>query len=262
MQLHEPGVKQAGYKAPAVHKAFQLLRTVAASTRPLGLTELAQRLGYSKSTTHGLVHALLREGALSHESNGRKLYLGPLVSDLAFTSWNYLKVNELTQPIIDAIRDDARETIFFGVLINNRVIILTIAEAAVPLKISASTGTSIPLFAGAVGKAFLADTKIGVVKQLLKTHELPKFTPRSIWKEDAYLQELQKVRKRGYALDNEEYLSGLKAVAIALHNKKGPPAAVWAVGLSSAMTGEKMDRIADCLVARSGILRQTLAENM
>jgi len=50
-----------GYKAPAVHKAFELLRAVAQSPKSLGIVELAQRLGYSKSTTHGLVHALLRE---------------------------------------------------------------------------------------------------------------------------------------------------------------------------------------------------------
>ena len=190
MSRLEPVTKQPGYKAPAVHKAFQLLRTVAASHRPLGLTEIAQQLGYSKSTTHGLVHALLREGALAQESNGRGLFLGPVVSDLTFNSWNYLKVNELTQPIINTIRDAVGETVFFGVLINKRVIILTIAEAAVPLKISGSTGTSISLFAGAVGKVFLAEAKAGIVKQLLKNKKLPRYTPRSISQENEYLKEL------------------------------------------------------------------------
>ena len=262
MSILEPVTKQPGYQAPAVHKAFQLLRTVAASHRPLGLTELSQQLGYSKSTTHGLVHALLRESALAQESNGRGLFLGPVVSDLAFNSWNYLKVNELTQPIINAIRDTAGETVFFGVLINKRVIILTIAEAAVPLKISGSTGTSISLFAGAVGKVFLADAKTSVVKQLLRKKKLPRYTPCSIWKENDYLEELEQVRKLGYAVDNEEYLTGLKAVAVALHNQKGPPMAVWVVGLSSAMNTGKIDQIIDTLVEKADMLRQTLTENM
>ena len=262
MSILEPVTKQPGYQAPAVHKAFQLLRTVAASHKPLGLTELAQQLGYSKSTTHGLVHALLREGALVQEANGRGLFLGPVVSDLTFDSWNYLKVNELSQPIINAIRDAAGETVFFGVLINKRVIILTIAEAAVPLKISGSTGTSISLFAGAVGKVFLADAKTSDVKLLLRKNKLPRYTPLSIWKEKDYLQELEHVRKLGYAVDNEEYLTGVKAVAVALHNQKGPPMAVWVVGLSSSMTKAKMDRIIDSLVVKADMLRQTLAENM
>lgn len=262
MSILEPVAKPPGYNAPAVHKAFQLLRIVAASPKPLGLTDLARQLGYSKSTTHGLVHALLQEGALAREQKGRRFFLGPVVSDLTFTSWNYLKVNELTQPIINAIRDAVGETVFFGVLINKRVIILAIAEAAVPLKISGSTGTSISLFAGAVGKVFLADAKINLVKQLLKNKKLPRYTPRSIWKEGAYLEELSKVRKTGYAVDNEEYLTGLKAVAVALHNQKGPPMAVWVVGLSSGMNTDKMDRTIECLVSKADMLRQTLAENM
>jgi len=168
----------------------------------------------------------------------------------------------LSQPIINAIRDTAGETVFFGVLINKRVIILTIAEAAVPLKISGSTGTSISLFAGAVGKVFLADAKTSDVKLLLRKNKLPRYTPLSIWKEKDYLQELEHVRKLGYAVDNEEYLTGVKAVAVALHNQKGPPMAVWVVGLSSSMTKAKMDRIIDSLVVKADMLRQTLAENM
>ena len=142
------------------------------------------------------------------------------------------------------------------------MIILTIAEAAVPLKISGSTGTSISLFAGAVGKVFLADAETGVVKQLLQNKKLPRYTPRSIWKENDYLKELEQVRNLGYAVDNEEYLTGIKAVAVALHNQKGPPMAVWIVGLSSAMHTEKTDHIIDNLVTKVDMLRQTLAENM
>jgi len=70
------------------------------------------------------------------------------------------------------------------------------------------------------------------------------------------------VRKAGYAVDNEEYLTGLKAVAVALHNQKGPPMAVWVVGLSSSMNTDKIDRTIECLVSKADMLRQTLAENM
>jgi len=62
-KTNSPG-KLPGYQAPAVPKAFHLLRKVAESNRHLGLAELALRMGYSKSTTHGLLHALLRENEL------------------------------------------------------------------------------------------------------------------------------------------------------------------------------------------------------
>jgi len=238
--------KLTGYKAPAVHRAFELLRTVAQSCEHLGLTELALQLGYSKSTTHGLVHALVREGALAQGPNGRKLYLGPLVVDLAFSSWNYLKMVEAAQPTINRLRDRINETMVLGALICNRIVIMAAAESADPLKIVATPGTVLPLFAGASGKVFLAEKSTDMVKQLIQEKGLPRHTPHSVVDESQYLADLEQVRRDGYCIDDEEYLSGVRAVAVALRNIKGPPMAIWAVGLSSNMGPEPItDAIAD-----------------
>lgn len=232
----------AGYQAPAVHKAFQLLRILTESRRHLGLTDLAQKLGYSKSTTHGLVHALLREGALSQGHNGRKLFLGPTIMDLAFSAWNPLKMSEFAQPAINAIRDRIRETVFLGVLLRKRVLIMAAAEADEPLKISASPGTVISLFAGAAAKVFMAGKADREIKALIKDNGLPRYTSRSITSEKEYLAEIERVRNQGYAIDDEEYLTGIRAVAVPLNNRTGPPIAVWAVGLSSTMGTAKMQQ--------------------
>jgi DNA-binding IclR family transcriptional regulator len=102
------------------------------------------------------------------------------------------------------------------------------AEAAKPLKISSPPGTSIPLLAGAVGKAFLAQQPKDQVLKIIREHGLSRFTQRSIVKKDDYLAELESVRRRGYAIDNEEYLPGVKAVAMALGNQR----AAWPFGWS------------------------------
>lgn len=252
--------KAAGYKAPAVHKAFHLLRTVAASSQLLGLTDLAQKLGYSKSTTHGLVHALLREGALVQAPDGRKLYLGPTVVDLAFSSWNYIRMVEVVQPVIDTLRDQLKETMVLGALICNRILILAASESADPLKISASPGTILPLFAGAAGKVFLAEKPSLAAQQLIREKGLPAHTSRSITEEKTYLNALEAVRANGYSVDDEEYLSGVRAVAVALHNLKGPPMALWTVGLSSHMDDDKIKDAIRIMTAVCGKLRSKLDE--
>lgn len=233
--------KLTGYKAPAVHRAFELLRTVAQSRKSFSLTELSSQLGYSKSTTHGLVHALLREGALAQDPEGHQLYLGPAVVDLAFSSWNYLKMVDSVQSPIDELRNQIKETVVLGSLISNRIMILAAAESADPLKISASPGTVLPLFAGASGKVLLANQDTETVRQLIRKKGLPHHTPRSIVDEDVYLAELETVRDKGFSVDEEEYLTGVSAVAVALHNLKGPPMAVWSVGLSSKMDTAKIE---------------------
>lgn len=251
----------SGYKAPAVHKAFQLLRVVAQSQQGLGIVELAKMLGYSKSTTHGLVHALLREGALTQGQNARKLYLGPAMAELVFSNWKQDKVNKAAQPFLDQIRDNVRATVFLGVRIRNRVLITAAAEPEEALKLSASVGATIPLMAGAVGKVFLASEKPEQAEQIIRDRGLPRYTQRSKTDIGDYLAELDMVRDQGYALDIEEYIPGIHAVAAALHNKRGLPMAVWVVGIYSQMDEERIGRVADAVVAAVEKLRHVLDEN-
>jgi DNA-binding IclR family transcriptional regulator len=250
--------KLPGYQAPAVHKAFHLLRKVAESEKHRGLTDLALQLGYSKSTTHGLVHALLREGALVQGPDGRKLFLGPALVDLAFSGWNTIKMVASVQPTMDRLRDQIKETLILGALIRNRILILAAAESSEPLKISASQGTFLPLFAGAAGKVFLAAQTIDSARRLIREKGLPAHTPRSIVNEEDYLADLEQVREKGYSMDDEEYLPGVRAIAVALHNLKGPPMAFWTVGLSSNMGADKIETAIGIMMATSGKLRDIL----
>jgi DNA-binding IclR family transcriptional regulator len=249
-----------GYKAPAVHKAFELLRTVAQSQQSLGIVELAQQLGYSKSTTHGLVHALLREGVLTQGPGGRKLFLGPTIAELLFSNWHQEKVNELAQPVLNEIRDSINETVILGVRIRNRVLIVTTAEASESLKISVLVGSTIPLLGGAVGKVFLTDKDPEFVVHLINKYGLRHYTPQSITEARQYLMELEQVHAQGYAFDIEEYLQGIRAVAVALNNRRGLPAALWVVGMTANMDMEKMIKIADILKEKAEKLRCELDE--
>ena len=253
-------LQQGGYKAPAVHKAFQVLRMVAEAQRGLRIVDLADRLGYSASTTHGLVHALLREKALVQGEGAHELFLGPLIAELAFTDWNYLKVNELAQPILNEVRDRAGATVFLGVRIRSRVMITATAEAMESFKISAPVGTSIPLFAGAVGKVFLAREAAERIGQLVAERGLPRYTPNSITTVEEYLAELNRVRSRGYAVDDEEYLSGVRAVAVALNNRQGLPMAIWVVGFAVNMGLEKLEQVANIAADSAKKLRIELEE--
>jgi DNA-binding IclR family transcriptional regulator len=194
LKKNDPGLDQKGYKAPAVHKAFEVLRAVAEAQHGLRIVELAEKLGYSNSSTHGLVHALLRERALIQGNDPHELFLGPLIADLAFTDWNYVKVGELAQPIINEIRDRSEATVFLGVRVRKRVMITATAEANVSLKISAPVGTTIPLFAGAAGKVLLAQETPEKLRQLVGERGLPRYTSKSTVNIEDYLIELERVR--------------------------------------------------------------------
>ena len=249
-----------GYKAPAVGKAFELLRVVARSRKGLGLSELAAELGYSKSTTHGLVHALIHEGALAQANGGKKLFLGSTVVELAFQSWNYLIINRAAQPILEELRKEIGESVFLGVFnrSNARAIIMATSEATKPLKISSPPGTSISLFAGAVGKVFLAGMEDTRALELIREKGLPKFTENSIVSEKELMRELDRVRERGWARDDEEYIPGVRAVAASIGNLHGLPMAIWVVGFAGNMGANEIEKITRATVETTEKLRTVL----
>jgi DNA-binding IclR family transcriptional regulator len=251
-------ISATGYHAPAVHRAFEILRVVAESHSEMGISDLAKHLGFSKSTTHGLAQALLKVGALDQSQQGKKFFLGPAVVELSFRNWNYFRVVEHSQPILDDLRDRINETIFLGALSHWRGLIMATAEAIKPLKITSPPGTTIPLLAGAVGKVFLAQHDEAHVAQLLNKKELPKFTSSSIVSKKAYLKELSRVREQGYALDKEEYLPGVRAVAVGLENHRGLPLAIWVVGFAESMSGKSMPRVVEETLNATKQLQQVL----
>lgn len=251
-------MKNAGYRAPAVSRAFDVLKTIAGSRSDLGISELARQLDLSKSTTHGLVRTLLDIGALEHNLRNKKLCLGPLIVELAFHSWNYLRIREQAQPELNRIRDQIGETVFLGLLSQDKATIIATAEAVKPLKISSPPGTSIPLLSGAVGKVALAQRSPEDAAAYLQSRLLPRFTENTIIRTEDYLLEVDRVRRRGFALDDEEYLPGVKAIAAALGNQRGLPLAIWVVGFSTSLTADRLKDVVGQTLSGAKALRKKL----
>ncbi len=251
-------VAKKNYQPPAIGKAFQLLKIIAESPGGLGISELADKLGLGKSTVHGLAKALVQVGALYQSAARKKFSLGTAIVDLAFKNWNYIRVREQMQPFLEELRDRIGEPVFLGFLSQTSGIIMATAESPNPLKISSPAGTSLPLLAGAVGKVFLAQMGDREALQFIREQGLPNYTPKSIVEENRYLQELEGVRQQRYALDDEEYLPGVRAVAAALGNHRGLPLAIWVVGFAGSMENQKMPGIIREILVTADKLRALL----
>jgi DNA-binding IclR family transcriptional regulator len=104
-------------------------------------------------------------------------------------------------------------------------------------------GTTIPLLAGAVGKAFLATMDEEQALKIIKSKGLPRFTDNSITDSERYHEALKQVRENGYAVDDEEYILGVRAVASALRGLGQLKSAIWVVGFKASLDEKKMKTI-------------------
>jgi DNA-binding IclR family transcriptional regulator len=250
--------KSDGYNAPAVEKAFRLLRFVANADEAVRLSDLAGHLGISKGSAHGLIRALVATGALNQNPRDKKITLGPATVELALKNQIYLQLGFRTQSSLDELRDRINETVFFGLLRPWRALIMATSEAHKPLKISSPPGSSIVLMAGALGKVYLSQLDDDEVSRIVKKHGLPQFTNASIVDEPAFLKEIAAVRRSGYALDKGEYLSGVNAIAVGLGNHYGLQLALWVVGFAESLHPEKIDVVKKPLLATAAKLRKLL----
>jgi IclR family KDG regulon transcriptional repressor len=232
------------YGAPSVKKAFGILGAISSSKEGLGVSELAKNLRMAKSTVHGMTSALEEVGAVMRDPTTKKYKLGFTLLEIGRSAYAQIDLKTSARPVIEDLMEKTQASVFLGILIDGHVTILDIAESRQDLKITAPVGSTIPLFAGAVGKVFLASMDEAHAAAIIKSNGLPRFTANSIVDTDLYFQELMQVREKGYAVDNEEYILGVWAVASPLVGLGQLRSAIWAVGFKASLDEKKMKAIA------------------
>ncbi len=228
------------YNAPSVRKAFLMLRLISRSNQGVGISRLASQLNISKGTVHGIIGTLEALGAVIRDPLSKKFTLGPTLFELGKSAYAELDIRDLARPIMTRIMEQTGTSVFVGIQNGPRVTILDVVESNQDLKITAPRGSSLPFMAGALGKVFLTYMDDEEAAAFIRKCELPGFTKHTITHADSYLEQVQTARTRGYSTDDEEYISGVRAVAAPVQGKRGTQYAIWAVGFKTLLTDEKL----------------------
>ena len=232
------------YQAPTVKRAFQILDLVAKRDRRLTISKLSRELGISKSTVCGIAKALEGIGAVVRDEKTKRYSLGLTLFELGRKAYARVDLRDTVRPIMEDLMRSSRQSVFLGIRSGDHVSIVDIVESTQDLKITAHIGARLPLLVGATGKIFLASMTEHEAIQLVHTMKLRRNTERSIIDPDRYMEEVRKARRQGYALDYEEYMQGVRAVAAPVRSDGMQMSAIWVVGFTQSMSDEKMKAVA------------------
>lgn len=202
--------------APAVTRSAALLDELAApGVSALGLSDLARRLGLPKSSIANLCTAL-EDAGLVRRVDGR-YSLGHKLVELASS---YLSKVDLLREFHEKARTlttASQETMLFAILDDLDVLYLARHDGTQPIRLASDVGRRMPATCTALGKAMLAslpsemiDARIGALG------ELPRLTSKSNRNGPELLDDVRQVRKRGYAIDDEENTEGIMCFSVAL----------------------------------------------
>ncbi len=214
---------------PAVARAVSILRELGEDGDALRLSELSRRLRLSKSTVSGLLSTLEGCGMVERDPVSRAYRLSLGLLDLSASVLRRLDVRDAARPALVHLREVSGETAILHVPRGDRHLIVDRAEPELELKVVAPVGHLLPAFAGSVAKAVLAALPAAELDAILRGRPLPAFTARAIVEPDRYLEAVARARRDGFALDDEEYLPGVRGVSAAVADATGPAVATLSV---------------------------------
>ena len=194
----------------------------------------------AKSTVHGMTSALEELGAVMRDPLSKKYKLGFTLLEIGRSAYAQVDLQKAARPIMEKLMEKTQTSVFLGILNWDHVTILDIVESRQDLKITAPIGTTIPMLAGAVGKVFLASMDQEQARKIIESKGLPRFTENSIVDRMQYFKELKQVSGQGFAVDDEEYILGVRAVASPLMGLGELRSAIWIVGFKASLDEKKM----------------------
>ncbi|MDC7242240.1 MAG: IclR family transcriptional regulator [Spirochaetales bacterium] len=220
---------KTSYSAPAVTGAVRIIEYLCKSLDPKGVSEISQELGLNKNMTFRLLHTLQKEGWIVQEENCK--YTMSLVPyhHLAKTVERMDLVRASRKPL-QTLWKKTGESCYLGRVDDTKTIFLEHLDSVRTVRITASAGGRFFMHCAAPGKVLLAFNGEEFVDRVITENGLPAQTSHTHRDPESLKADLIEIRKRGYAMDLEEYNDGLICLAAPVFDYKGELAGT--IGLS------------------------------
>ncbi|MDR6497005.1 IclR family KDG regulon transcriptional repressor [Burkholderia ambifaria] len=204
----------------AVGKVFTILAALG-DRREIGISELSQQLGMSKTTVHRFLQTLKTLGYVAQEGETDRYRLTIRLFELgskALESVDLVREADLEMRRIGQL---TREAVHLGAFDEDAIIYIHKIDADYGLRMQSRIGRRNPLYSTAIGKVLLAWMSPDEARAVLAGIEFRKSTAKTLSSADAVMSILPHVRQQGYGEDNEEQEDGLMCLAVPVFDRFG-----------------------------------------
>ena len=214
------GSKQQA-RIPTNLRLLQIIELLGSRGRAMTATEIARETGLPKQSVHRLCKTLELEGYTVRNRIGAGIMparrLRAMSSELLFGSWDQIARHQ----VLVRVAASVKETVNFAVPEESGMRYVDRVETDWPFRIQLPVGSNVPFHCSASAKVYMASLPLPERRLFVRCLELPKLAQNTITDHESLLENLNEVLKRGYAIDNEEFLDGLNAVAVPVKDHGG-----------------------------------------
>src|SRR5438309_8679055 len=242
----------------SVDRALSIIEVLAEDDEGYRLSDLAVRTGLSTSTVHRLLATLEKRRFVQFDRSELKWHVGAQSFSVGATFTRRRNFTAQSMPYLRKLRDLTRETANLAVVDDESIIVLTRMESREIMRSLTKVGGRVPMVTSGVGKAVLATYSDEDVGAIIRHHGMPRLTERSIVRASDLFRELTKVRRQGFAVDDEEACMGLRCIAAVVYSDCSEPlAAISVSGMTSRVTDDRLPLLGR--MVRDAAMELTLA---
>jgi len=246
-------------RIPTNLRTLLILEVIGRSDHAMTPTEINQQIGLPKQTVHRLVTTLEKEGFLAKEADRnryrptRRLRL--LGAGLLHASRFHITRHQVLQDVASQVK----EAVNFVVPEETGMHYIDRIDTDWPFRIQLPVGTNVPFHCTASGKTFMASLTKSARQKFVMGLQLAKLTDNTHVSPESLLDDLAHCAKRGYALDSEEFMDGMVAIAVPVTDIHGRFVAALAYhGPSQRLSLEQAEKRIDVLFKAAETLKASL----
>lgn len=217
------------YRIGSLEKGFKTLELLV-THGALSVSEAANLLGFNRSATHRFIATLKDMGYVVQDRDGKyrptlRVYsLGQVVADR-------LESRDEAKRIMTQLNKIFDESVNLGCIEGNELVVIDMIKSQQPLKYDLPIGSRGIAHTTSLGKAILALSDMETVENCWKKSQpLEKKTANTITSQDELYAELKNIKNQGFAIDEEEWVEGIRCIAVAIVDFTGQP--VYAISIS------------------------------
>jgi IclR family acetate operon transcriptional repressor len=212
-----------------VTKALRLLAHLAVAKEPVALAEISRALKLPKPTAYRLAQSIECAGFVHKDPLTRRYCLGAAFEDLALNALRHGAGHAPRRLLMNTLAEKLGARINLVVLKAGNLSFVQWVESTAPLRVDFAADMPMPVHGSASGKLLLAYGPKELQEHVLRSAPFRPHTKKTITTARAFARELEKIRKRGFAEDDQELFPGVNCLAVPISNRKGEVVAGLAV---------------------------------
>ena len=225
----------------SILKAFQIIEALDRFGE-LSIAQLSQALSMDKTTVHRLIRTIKEAGYIVQNPYTRKYSNSIKLFTIGSSIIERTGLKEIARPYLETLVSETKETINLSMHSGNTIVYVDKIESNSAIKVGIKTGTALPMYCTGMGKAILAFLPEDIQNEILNNTGFQKRTEKTIASREALIDQLNVVRKNGYAKDGEEYVDGLISFAAPIFDYRNYPVAALSISMPKLRYNEDENR--------------------